>query len=325
MLQQEKLIINVTSVSVVIPCYNVADYVRSAVESALNQTLPPQEVICVDDGSTDDTFDILRGLKESGADILIRSQENCGATAARNVGLDICNAEYVCFLDADDILHPEKLEHQTRLVTESLPRPDLIVGAAKNIFVDDPEKPERVDVPHTDKWIGLITSSLGITSSNLWKRSAVQAVGGWNENAERSQDTDLTFRMLRNGATVLRDPEVLTTLRRRNDSLWKQDPAASRKAFLKLRCQIKSYLEATGQLTEDRVEALASSFSMIRKVHSDGSPQLARRMHAELIPNDYHPDVGRTYDAVYSVLGFHAAEAFHGWYTLLRQHVFPSR
>lgn len=307
------------SISIVIPCYNVEGYIRSTLESALNQTLCPQEIICIDDGSTDDTLNILRALRDSGANILVREQQNRGACAARNAGLGLCTSDYVCFLDADDLLQPEKLEHQARLIAKKSPPPDLVAGASKNIFVEDPERPYRVDIPHTEKWIGLITSSLGITSSNLWKRSAVQAVGGWDENTKTSQDAELMFRMLRNGATVLRDPVVLTTLRRRNDSLWNRDQTASWKSFLNLRCQIKSYLETTGQLTEDRIEAFAAFFPMICKVYRDGSQQFANRMHEKLIPNHYRPRVGRVYGAIYSMLGFRAAETCRNWYAILRQ------
>lgn len=312
------------SVSVIIPCYNVDEYVQSSIESAVDQTMNLHKIVCIDDGSEDGTLRILRKLENKHKNVVVRSQQNSGQCAARNEGLGMCTTKYVCFLDADDILHPEKIEHQVQITTESSSWPDLVAGASRSVYIDEPDKPCSVDIPETDKWVGLIKSFLGITSSNLWKASAVRDVGKWNEDIERTVDTELMFRMLRDGKTVKRDPKVLTTLRRRNDSVWNHDLVASRKAFLKLRCQIKSYLESSGKLTKNRVKAFASLFSKIRKVQSY-DPQFASRMYDELVSDKYRPSFGSLYDTVNSVLGFRAAEAFYTWYAPLRKKYFPPR
>lgn len=97
-------------VSVVIPVYNVADYLSECLNSILNQTLEDIEVICVDDGSTDGSLDILRHYEEHDMRLQVLTQKHMTAGAARNTGLDRARGEYVIFLDADDFFAPDMLE-----------------------------------------------------------------------------------------------------------------------------------------------------------------------------------------------------------------------
>lgn len=112
-------------VSVVIPAYNCGAYIDDAVESVLNQTWKPVEIIVVDDGSTDDTGNRLR---KYGDRVQVVTQENRGSSRARNVGLERCRGEFVAFLDADDHWRPEKLEWQLACFAE--------LGDAGLVFTD---------------------------------------------------------------------------------------------------------------------------------------------------------------------------------------------
>jgi hypothetical protein len=96
----------VSNVSVVIPAYNAAATVAEAIDSALAQTLPPFEVIVVDDGSTDSTAKVLARYQDR---IRVISQRNGGLSSARNAALRIASGEYVAFLDADDVWMPQML------------------------------------------------------------------------------------------------------------------------------------------------------------------------------------------------------------------------
>lgn len=108
-------------VSVVIPCYNVEDYVLYALDSVAAQTHPNLEIICVDDGSSDGTFVVIEQWKQTHRDfkVILVKQKNSGACAARNNGLNHASGSMIQFLDADDILYPEKIAHQVRLMSES--------------------------------------------------------------------------------------------------------------------------------------------------------------------------------------------------------------
>src|SRR5436190_7810239 len=98
--------------SVVIPCYNVAPYVEAAVTSVLGQSMRDIEVIVVNDGSTDNTREVLRKLEEERRDrrLLVIDRPNGGPSAARNTGIEACSAEYIGFLDGDDLWLPKKAE-----------------------------------------------------------------------------------------------------------------------------------------------------------------------------------------------------------------------
>src|SRR5437764_1208122 len=100
---------NCAPVSVVIPTYNSARYIGDAVESVLAQTLPPAEIIVIDDGSQDDTAQRISPLLDR---VTYRFQKNAGVSAARNLGVSIAQQPLVAFLDADDVWHPAKLQKQ---------------------------------------------------------------------------------------------------------------------------------------------------------------------------------------------------------------------
>jgi len=103
------------SVSVVIPCYRCVATIRRAVDSVVHQTLPPAEIILVDDASGDDTLETLRQISsELGSDRVrvIALEKNVGAGGARNAGWSVATQRYVAFLDADDAWDPRKLETQ---------------------------------------------------------------------------------------------------------------------------------------------------------------------------------------------------------------------
>jgi len=97
-------------VSVIIPVHNGAAYLAETVRSALDQTWKKLEIIIVDDGSTDNSIQIARDFEAD--NIKIFTQQNCGASAARNKGLKEAKGEYIQFLDADDLISPDKIEAQ---------------------------------------------------------------------------------------------------------------------------------------------------------------------------------------------------------------------
>ena len=97
-------------VSVIIPVYNTGKYVEEAVCSIMNQTLSELEIIIVNDGSTDDSLQIVTCLQKEDSRIIIHSQENKGLSAARNKGLKYASGDYIYFMDSDDILNRNALK-----------------------------------------------------------------------------------------------------------------------------------------------------------------------------------------------------------------------
>ncbi len=128
------------NISVVVPAYNAERSIGETIESILNQTMPPTEVIVIDDGSLDGTAGVVRGF---GTRVKYERQENAGASAARNRGIALAKGEYLAFLDADDLWLPQKLEKQIALLERN---PDLRwVYSDAFIFADgQPESTTRV-------------------------------------------------------------------------------------------------------------------------------------------------------------------------------------
>ena len=105
-------------VSIITPCYNAADYIASSIISVQSQTCSDWEMIIVDDGSTDDSVDIIKGFLQSDSRIKLISKENGGSASARKLALSIAKGEYIQFLDADDLLEKDKLHRQIKMMQE---------------------------------------------------------------------------------------------------------------------------------------------------------------------------------------------------------------
>ena len=121
--------INNPKVSVIIPVYNVEKYLRECLDSVLNQTLTDIEIICINDGSTDNSLQILEEYAAKDKRFIVISQENQGQSIARNRGIDIANGDYIFFLDSDDYLNNNILErlYATAIDTST----DYVMSKAK--------------------------------------------------------------------------------------------------------------------------------------------------------------------------------------------------
>ena len=114
-------------VSIIIPTYNSARFLPDAVSSAFAQTYPYLECIVVDDGSTDNTRDLLQQLLIRYPALKTAAKENGGPSSARNLGLRLCSGDLVSFLDADDVLLPDKIQRQINFMEEHL-EVDFVYG-----------------------------------------------------------------------------------------------------------------------------------------------------------------------------------------------------
>lgn len=119
-------------VSVLVAVYNAEKYLKRCLDSLLRQTLSEIQIICINDGSTDSSIDILESYKLNNKNIEVYSQENRGASAARNLGLKYAIGEYICMVDSDDYISDECLEKTYNVVKEN----KLDAGIFKLILTD---------------------------------------------------------------------------------------------------------------------------------------------------------------------------------------------
>lgn len=135
-------------ISVIIPCYNSARYLEDCMLSVLSQSMPDFEAILIDDGSTDDTLALAQRIAKRDRRVRVLSQENAGVSAARNLGLEHAQGEWIAFVDSDDLL-PEKA-FETMLAAAS-PDVDMVVCAHRTFSEDGAQ--ETV-IPQT-RWMDL--------------------------------------------------------------------------------------------------------------------------------------------------------------------------
>jgi glycosyltransferase involved in cell wall biosynthesis len=307
-------------VSVIIPCWNVEDVVGQALESAVGQSCEVAEIICVDDGSVDGTHAVLRAFADRYPTIRVVGGPHRGAAAARNAGLALARGEYVQFLDADDLLHPRKIEHQAGLVAAASPRPELVAGAYETQLPDGARTTSRPDA--ADPWVGLIRTRLGHTSANLWRREAVLAAGGWDEGLRSSQEYDLLFRMLERDAQVLIDERSLTTVRHRPGSISHTDIGGNLERYIDLRIRIRDHLRASGALTAPRSHVIERA--LFGKIHALAKYDLpaAERLYRHVFPRGLRvkpsPGVSAGYAVAHRLLGFPTAQRTVGAFRWLR-------
>lgn len=121
-------------VSVIIPVYNAEKYIKECLDSVLNQTMNDLEIICVDDGSTDNSMHILKKYKQSDSRVRILSQENQGSGPARNWGLKEARGKYVAFLDADDFWYDDFVLEKIANAAEE--NESIITGAFWGTYKD---------------------------------------------------------------------------------------------------------------------------------------------------------------------------------------------
>ena len=106
-------------ISIIIPVYNVEKYLRQCLDSVVNQTYRNFEVVCVNDGSTDTSIEILQEYKKEYSNFRVYTQENKGLGITRNVGVSHATGDYLYFLDSDDYIEPDLIEELTKIITEN--------------------------------------------------------------------------------------------------------------------------------------------------------------------------------------------------------------
>lgn len=193
-------------IAAIVPLYNGSATIEAALTSILRQTVPVDEIIVVDDGSTDDGAgaNIVRRMAES-APITLRSKANGGQSSARNYGVSCCQSDLIALLDQDDIWYPEHIERLSKPFREGNAR---IGWVYSNVDIIDSEGKltnygllTNVGMEHPKRTLDgcLRTDMFILPSASLIARSAFLAEGGFDERLSGYEDDDLFLRMFRGG------------------------------------------------------------------------------------------------------------------------------
>jgi len=231
------------TVSVVVPCYNRAELVGQTLRSLLNQTLPADEIIVVDDGSTDSTVEAAEAefsafshkFSRSGRlpEFKVIQHANAGPGAARNHGFAKSKGEFIHFFDSDDIAAPNKHEVQVRALQET--GADIAYGpwVKGRIVADEPQlgawsieqgerryhfEPENVvlqqeGLPQGDLIKELLTRWSIVPQACMFRRSIIEKSGGFPDDMFVAEDQLVFLRCLLAGARVVHTPQTLAFYR----------------------------------------------------------------------------------------------------------------
>ena len=183
-------------ITVLMSCYNAEKWLDEAIQSVLNQTFKDLEFIIVDDGSKDNTLDIIKMHAARDGRIVILSKQHTGQQDSRNEGIRTAKGEWIAILDADDIFEPIKLEKQ---ITAAVKNKNLVfIGTGCTIIDESGRKLKTYGYPASNVALqrNLRTArKFPPHSSAMFKRSVFQKLGGYRKRISRAEDADLWLRL----------------------------------------------------------------------------------------------------------------------------------
>lgn len=221
------------SISVIIPAYNAEAHLAETLQSVLGQSLPPDEIVLVDDGSKDGTPKIAKSTNSP----LLKyfRQENAGLPAALNAGLRLASGDLLMFLDADDLWPPGKSElHATRM--REHPEIEIVLGHQQRMWRPPQSAEWRYKEPEL---------ALALQSSTI-RRRVFDKVGWFDEALQYSNDWDWFFRAREMGVPFLTLPEVASYYRRHDTNMTENEETARRGAALVVKRSLDRRRAAAG-------------------------------------------------------------------------------
>ena len=240
-------------ISVIIPVYNSENLLNQCLDSVLNQTLNNIEIICVDDGSTDNSLSILEEYEKDHDEIKVFSQKNSGAGIARNKGIDVAQGEYIAFLDSDDWLEIDALEKLYKNITNN--------DADMTLFNAIEHKPNnefrrRIYFPKDNKIDynnftfdyhynkNLVMNGMLVIWSKFYKTSFLKEHNIMFQNHEIFNDVQFHIKTMLFAKKISYLPEILYNYRRLGQNSLQTSRAVTNKGFIvfKIFDEIKEWL-----------------------------------------------------------------------------------
>lgn len=183
-------------ISILIPVYNASQYLEEAINSCIDQTLKPTEIILLNDGSTDASWDIMMRMAKQHPIVKIYQQENTGPSIARNRLVDFASQDWICFMDSDDVLHPMRLEAASKFTLDC----DAVI-CGFNRFENKISNFEAIEISNIkvsslkDSQRMVLKYGYGLPRM-LMKRGVYLDANGLDSTLVNNEDHELHFRML---------------------------------------------------------------------------------------------------------------------------------
>jgi glycosyltransferase involved in cell wall biosynthesis len=297
-------------VSIIIPCYNAERWISEAIQSCLDQTYRPIEIIVIDDGSTDGSLEVIKSFGEA---VRWETGPNRGGNAARNRGFALSQGDYIQFLDADDYLLPEKIERQVSFLEES--GADVVYGDWRHQH----HRPDGTwflgDVIVTGMKHDILAALLSpwwvAPLALLWRRQAVLQAGGWDERIYAGQDKDFLLSAALAGVSIHYQTGCYAIYRRYGNVTVS---TSNRQRWLENHTRIvekaEQKLVMMNRLSPIYREALAQSYFQIATNYCtiDSSRYTELLTRIQLLCPGFKPISSGTYSMLQNLFGFALTE-----------------
>lgn len=270
-------------VSILIPCYNSEEFLGETLLSCVRQDYPEVEIIVVDDGSSDKSCEIAKEWASKYDNIQVFRQPNSGACRARNLAFEHSSGDYIMYLDADDIISPNKISEQVAALSV---QSSTAVATGRWARFHDSLEGCVYEPVHCSKNYGsgkeLLfelweTGEMFATSSYLVPRHLIIEAGPWIDGLKKNQDGEYFSRVLLKCGSVRYCPESTSYYRTGEyDSVSKDNSKAKVEALLHSFEEYKRNV-LTVDNTKRAKEALARNFSLFRYIYNGKYPDLSRR------------------------------------------------
>ncbi|WP_298239191.1 glycosyltransferase family 2 protein [uncultured Algibacter sp.] len=184
--------------SVIIPLYNKEDYIEDTLKSVFNQSFKDFEIILIDDGSTDNSLQVVEQFNDNR--LKVYTQNNQGASVARNFGIEKANSEYVALIDADDLWYEDHLQELKKLI-DTFPQAGLFCNNYEINYNENFVKPATFNFDYNNECLIVedffkanIINFIPSSSSVTFSKKYFIDLGGYNTNFEIAEDIDLWIR-----------------------------------------------------------------------------------------------------------------------------------
>lgn len=309
-------------VSVIIPCFNAERWIAEAIDSCLQQTYPNLEILVIDDGSTDNSLEI---IKSYGDKITWLTQPRSGGNHARNKGFALSQGEYIQFLDADDYILPEKIARQVDFLEHH--QADIVYcdWRYQHHLPDGSSYLDKIEYPGEQEDIleSLLANWWVAVAALFYTRKAVENSDGWDETLPVAQDRDFFLSAVMNGARVAYQPGCYAIYRRYGNLTVS---TFSKPLWVECHCRVlekmKTKLLQANQLTSNYRHAIAKCYFDLARESLFISYSSYRNLIGQAL--EIFPQFrGNSHRLIYRfltrILGFRLTEVLTSRYLLLKK------
>jgi glycosyltransferase involved in cell wall biosynthesis len=302
-------------VTIIIPCYNAEGWIGEAIQSCLNQTYQPVEIIVVNDGSTDRSLEI---VQKFGSHVRWETGPNRGGNAARNRGFALSRGEFIQFLDADDLILPEKIAVQVDCLEQT--NSSVVYSDWRHQHHEPNGTLKLEDIKVSGEHSDILGALLGrwwvAPVALLFRRDIVERVGGWDESLLAAQDTDFFISVALADAPVVYQPGCHSIYRRHgSESVSTSNRLRWLDSHSRVLDKAKEALSSSGRMKPGYRKGLAHSYFALARNYYDIDRRKYDNLMAKVVALQpaFRPCESLLYNITQLALGFHTAEQLASW------------